>query len=107
MMKITIKLIGIRKEGIIYFLGTIMCVLLWIVSALLGQLEKNLFYFILSSLSILVASGYPAILSFYDMKYVEEEIEELKKELTLDENVDSIMNFNSELDVKLSQNKEN
>ncbi|MDO4509665.1 MAG: hypothetical protein ACI4TA_10265 [Acetatifactor sp.] len=106
-MKITIKLIGIRKEGIIYFLGTIMCVLLWIVSALLGQLEKNLFYFILSSLSILVASGYPAILSFYDMKYVEEEIEELKKELTLDENVDSIMNFNSELDVKLSQNKEN
>lgn len=81
MMKITIKLIGIRKEGIIYFLGTIMCVLLWIVSALLGQLEKNLFYFILSSLSILVASGYPAILSFYDMKYVEEEIEELKKEL--------------------------
>ena len=107
MMKITIKLIGIRKEGIIYFLGTIMCVLLWIVSALLGQLEKNLFYFILSSLSILVASGYPAILSFYDMKYVEEEIEELKKELTLDENVDSIMNFNSELDVKLSHNKEN
>lgn len=107
MMKITIKLIGIRKEGIIYFLGTIMCVLLWIVSALLGQLEKNLFYFILSSLSILVASGYPAILSFYDMKYVDEEIEELKKELTLDENVDSIMNFNSELDVKLSQNKEN
>ena len=107
MMKITIKLIGIRKEGIIYFLGTIMCVLLWIVSALLGQLEKNLFYFILSSLSILVASGYPAILSFYDMKYVEEEIEELKKELTLDENVDSIMNFNGELDVKLSQNKEN
>ena len=107
MMKITIKLIGIRKEGIIYFLGTIMCVLLWIVSALLGQLEKNLFYFILSSLSILVASGYPAILSFYDMKYVEEEIEELKKELTLDENVDFIMNFNSELDVKLSQNKEN
>ena len=106
-MKITIKLIGIRKEGIIYFLGTIMCVLLWIVSALLGQLEKNLFYFILSTLSILVASGYPAILSFYDMKYVEEEIEELKKELTLDENVDSIMNFNSELDVKLSQNKEN
>ena len=106
-MKITIKLVGIRKEGIIYFLGTIMCVLLWIVSALLGQLEKNLFYFILSSLSILVASGYPAILSFYDMKYVEEEIEELKKELTLDENVDSIMNFNSELDVKLSQNKEN
>ena len=107
MMKITIKLIGIRKEGIIYFLGTIMCVLLWIVSALLGQLEKNLFYFILSSLSILVASGYPAILSFYDMKYVEEEIEELKKELTLDENVDFIMNYNSELDVKLSQNKEN
>ena len=106
-MKITIKLIGIRKEGIIYFLGTIMCVLLWIVSALLGQLEKNLFYFILSSLSILVASGYPAILSFYDMKYVEEEIEELKKELTLDENVDFIMNFNNELDVKLSQNKEN
>ena len=106
-MKITIKLIGIRKEGIIYFLGTIMCVLLWIVSALLGQLEKNLFYFILSSLSILVASGYPAILSFYDMKYVEEEIEELKKELTLDENVDFIMNYNSELDVKLSQNKEN
>ena len=107
MMKITIKLIGIRKEGIIYFLGTILCVLLWMVSGFLGQLEKNLFYFILSSLSILVASGYPAILSFYDMKYVEEEIEELKKELTLDENVDSIMNFNSELDVKLSQNKEN
>lgn len=80
-VKHIIKWFEIRKEGIAYFLCTIACVLLWIVSALLGQLEINLLYFILSSLSILVASGYPAILSFYDTKYIDEEIEELKKRI--------------------------
>lgn len=77
-MKHIIKWFEIRKGGITYFLGTIACELLWITSALLGQLEINLFYFILSSLSILVASGYPAIMSFYDMKHVDEEINKLQ-----------------------------
>lgn len=80
-MKNVIKWTGIRKEGITYFLGTIACVLLWIASALLGRLELKLFYFMLSSLSILVASGYPAIMSYYDMKHVDKEIEELKKRI--------------------------